>query len=323
MSPESCNPVQTSPIDRHDLTIIADFSAHSDDCWRVGEEVRCASGAGYSVGLVNIADANARVHPDIASCLFEGHAVPASLDGWIETRLLLIATPDRVGKGGLQRRPHIRAGGVLAIVPDLNELKGELLKLDARLRFFFGEVAWTAYDAATLAELSKLVPNATETWPAVVTADGAGRRRPGSVIGTICFGPTSEPALSVEGFRTLSLGPQRSPDGFSFDEITLRQFLAKVNYLACFEEAGALPVTAIGKALEMHIPVLLPPSRRASFGEGPTYVRREDLPQRLHQLRKQSRAVGGSTRSRLPSKILCTESEFFSRLLRLLGATRK
>src|SRR5437773_6644593 len=131
MSPESCRPVPTSPIDRYDLTIIADFSSHSDDCWRVGEEVRCAAAAGYSVGLVNIADTNLRVHPDIASCLFEGHAVPAPLDGWIETRLLLIATPDRVGRSGLQRRPHIRSGQVLAIVPDLKELNGDLPKIDA------------------------------------------------------------------------------------------------------------------------------------------------------------------------------------------------
>ena len=62
MSPESCRPVQTSPIERYDLTIIADFSSHRDDCWRVSEEVRCAADAGYSVGLVNVADANARVH---------------------------------------------------------------------------------------------------------------------------------------------------------------------------------------------------------------------------------------------------------------------
>ena len=312
--------MQTSPIERYDLTIIADFSSHRDDCWRVSEEVRCAADAGYSVGLVNIADANARVHADIASCLFEGYAVPAALDGWIETRLLLIATPDRVGRGGLQRRPHIRAGRALAIVQDPTQLQGDLAKLDARLRFLFGEVAWTAYDAVTVTELSKTVVTASEPWPVVIAGDRASKPLLGPVIGTISFA-ASEIPLSVDGFRTLALGPHRSFDGFSFDEITLGQFLAKIDYLACYEE-GPLPATAIGKALERLVPVLLPPEQRATFGEGPIYVPREDLPERLQRLQKQSKARGSPKGSRPHSKLLCTESEFYGRLLRLLGPIR-
>ena len=303
--------MQTSPIERYDLTIIADFSSHCDDCWRVSEEVRSAANAGYSVGLVNVADATARVHADIVSCLFEGHAAPAPLDGWIETRLLLIATPDRVGRGELERRPHIRARRVLAILQDSHQLQGDLATIDARLRFLFGEVAWTAYDAVTSTELSKTVPTAGECWPVVIGADSAVKPLQGNVIGVISFAASESP-LNLHGFRTLALGPRCASDGFSFDEITLGQFLAKIDYLACYEE-GPLPTTAVGKALERRIPVLMPPERRAEFGEGPLYIRQEDLPQRLRRPQKKPK-VG-----RPDSKLLCTESEFHGRLLRLVG----
>ncbi len=316
--------MQTSRIDRYDLTIVADFSSHSDDCWRVGEEVRCAAGAGYTVGLVTIADAGAKVHPDIAACLFVGHAVPVPLDAWIETRLLLIATPERVGASELQRRPHIRSGHALAIVSDWPEPKGELHLTDARLRFLFGEgVLWTATSAATLAELSKRVRVAAETWPVVIAAGGARKARPDAVIGTVGFDASPQSPLAIDGFGTLALGWQRAASGFAFDEVTLGQFLTKIDYLACYDLAGALPATAIGKALELRIPVFLPPELRAAFGQGPVYAHREDLPQRLQRQHKQRPPTGGATRTRRPSPLLSTESEFLGRLLRLVGPATK
>lgn len=316
--------MQTSPIDRYDLTIVADFSSHSDDCWRIGEEVRCAAGAGYTIGLVNVAHSGAKVHPDIAACLFEGHAVPARLDAWIETRLLLIATPHRVGGDELEQRPHIRARQILAIITDWPEPKSELAVLDARLRFLFGEdVLWTATTGAALVELSKRVRVAADTWPVVIASSGRRKLRPGAVIGTIRFDATLEPPLSIEGFRTLALDRNRTAHGFAFDEITLGQFLTKVDCFAFYDSGAALPATAIGKALELRIPVFLPPELRPAFEQGPFYVRREDLPQRLQRLHRQRPHPGGSARTRRPSSIFNSESEFIGRLLRLSGPPGK
>jgi hypothetical protein len=234
---KSCRPVQKSTIDRYDLAIIADFSSHSDDCWRVGEEVRYAAGLGYSVGLINVAEANARVHPDIVSCLFEGLAVGAPLDGWVETKLLLVATPDSRGQRPTAPAPY-RARPSLVIVTDPN-VKGDLVDIDSRLRFLFGDVVWTAYDDLTLTKLSKTVPSAPEPWPVVIDCDRGNRRTPGAVIGSISFGASDLP-LKIEGFHTLPLGARQSAGGFAFDEITLGQFLAKLDYLAYYDQ-GALP----------------------------------------------------------------------------------
>src|SRR6185312_10332501 len=131
--------------------------------------------------------------------------------------------------------------------------------------------------------------SALETWPVVIDCD-RGSRAAGAVIGTISFAANDLP-VRIEGFHTLPLGARQSAGGFAFDEITLGQFLAKLDYLAYYDQ-DALPVTAIGKALEMQIPVLLPPEREAGFGKGPIYVRQQDLSERL------TRAAGPSKHSR-------------------------
>ena len=144
MSRESCAAVQNNRIERYDLTFIGDFSEHSDDCWRVAEEARCAADAGYSIGFVNVAAPAARLHPDIAACLFETLAAPAALDAWIETRILLIASPRRVGAAELRQRPHIRAQKAFAILSDWPASTAELGPVDEKLRFLFGLVQWSA-----------------------------------------------------------------------------------------------------------------------------------------------------------------------------------
>src|SRR4029078_3232975 len=93
--------------------------------------------------------------------------------------------------------------------------------------------------------------------------DRASKPLLGPVIGTISFAASNTP-LSVDGFRTLAVGPHRDSAGFAFDEITLGQCLAKIDYLAFYEE-GPLPATAIGKALERLVPVPLPHEQRATL----------------------------------------------------------
>ena len=119
------------------------------------------------------------------------------------------------------------------------------------------------------------------------------------------------------------MGRQRTADGFVFDEITLGQFLAKIDYLAYYESAGTLPATAVGKALELRIPVFLPPDLRAAFGRGPVYTRREDLPQRLQRQHRQRPPTDGAARMRPLPPVLSTESEFLGRLLLLAGPPAK
>jgi UDP:flavonoid glycosyltransferase YjiC (YdhE family) len=311
--------VQTTPIDRYDLAFIGDFSSHSEDCWRVGEEVRCAAAAGYSVALLNVADPRARVHPDIAACLFEGLAVPAPLDSWIETRLLLIASPRSVGAAEMRQRPHIRCRLALAVLSEWPGPGAELPQADQMLRFLFGDLRWTATTESALAELSGQVQAAAaEIWPTVVPSSSPQKLRRGAVIGTISFGAEPQPFPAFEGFRTLSLGPRTSPEGFSYGDITLGQFLSKIDVLACYELADGLPHSAIGRALEMRIPVLLPPALRTVFGPGPLYATTEDLPGRLQRLAKQ-RHPSSPGRSRPAPQSLCSEADFAGRLLRLIG----
>jgi hypothetical protein len=312
--------VQKTLIDRYDLTFIGDFSTHSEDCWRVGEEVRCAAEAGYSIGLVNVADPRAKVHPDIAACLFDGIAVPAASDAWIETRLLLIASPRRVGAAELEQRPHIRPQHAFAILSEWPGPREELAQTDAKLRFLFGPVQWTATTEGALAELGAQVQAAAkEPWPVVVPSSGLQKLRRGAVVGAISFRPDAAPALTaLEGFRILTLGTRSTREGFAYSEITLDQFLAKIDYLACYDLADALPHSAIGRALEMRIPVFLPPALRAVFGQGPIYAPADEFPQRLQRLAKQ-RTGATSGRRRTPSAALCSESEFAGRLLRLIG----
>jgi UDP:flavonoid glycosyltransferase YjiC (YdhE family) len=316
---ESCAAVPTARTDRYDLAIVGDFSRHSDDCWRVGEEVRCAAGAGYSVALVNVADARAKVHPDIAACLFDDLAAPVALDAWIDARLLLVVSPERVGAAELEQRPHIRSQRALAILSDWPGSKCDLKPLDAKLRFLFGQIEWTATTAAVLAELPRQVEaSSMESWPAIVAADAPHKPRRGTILGTISFGPEPRPPV-IEGFRTLPLSAASAVHGFAFGDLTLGQFLSKIDYLACYDLAEALPQSAIGRALEMRIPVFLPPALRPVFEQGPIYVPLEELPQRLQRLQKQRPHSGTDARKRLASPSFCSPSEFLGRLLRLIG----
>jgi hypothetical protein len=314
--------VQTTRIDRFDITVIADFSSHSDDCWRVGEEVRCAAAAGYSIGLINVADPSQRAHPDIAACFFEGLATPVGSDGWIETKLLLIATPERVGSADLRHRPHVRARHSLAVLSQWPGSKEELQRIDAKLRFLFGEVRWTAVASPLLAEALKLLgAGASETWRTVIRSGGPRKVSPGAVTGAI--GLRCAPAVPLpEGMRTVRLGPQRSAGGFAFDEITLERFLSRIDHLACFDLSGPIPRTAIGKALELGLPVFLPTEWKEELEGGPIYVRPEELPLRV--LRQKPRAASSSAgRRRAASAAFCSEAEFIGRLLRLAGPASK
>jgi glycosyl transferase family 28 len=314
--------VQTSRIDRFDIAIIADFSSHADDCWRVGEEVRCAAAAGYSVGLINVADSTRRVNPDIAACLFEGLAVPVGIDGWIEAKLLLIATPERVGSTELRKRPHVRARHCLAILSQWPGSKEEMRRIDARLRFLFSEVQWTAVASPRLAEGLKGLPAGNgESWPVVIRSGGARKASPGAVTGAIGFDCVHF-VPAPEGVRPLWLSPPGSAGGFAFDEITLDRFLSKIDHLACFDASGPIPRTAIGKALELGIAVFLPPEWREELENGPIYVRLEEFPACL--LRRKARAPSaGSARRRPASGVFCSEAEFRGRLLRLAGPASK
>ena len=314
--------MQTNRIDRYDITIIADFSSHSDDCWRVGEEVRCAAAAGYSIGLVNIADPSQRVHPDLAACLFEGLAAPAEIDGWIESKLLLIATPERVGAADLRHRPHIRARHCLAILSQWPGSKEELRRIDVKLRFLFGEVHWTQVPSPLLAEALKSPrAPASETWPTVARSGGARKASPGAVTGTIDF--TCAPAVPApEGVRTLCLGPQGAAGGVAYHEITLERFLSKIDHLACFDLSGPIPRTAVGKALELGIPVFLPLEWREELESGPIYLRADDLPARLQRQKGRARSAAPG-RKRPSSPAFCSEAEFLGRLLRLAGPASK
>ncbi|HXV23510.1 MAG TPA: glycosyltransferase [Alphaproteobacteria bacterium] len=316
--------MQTAPIDRYDLIIVGDFSSHSEDCWRVGEEVRCAASAGYRIGLVSVAEPHAKVHPDIAACLFEGLARPLPLDGWTETRLLLIVSPHSVGASALQARPHIRSRQSFVVLSGWPGPPGELAQIDARLRFLFGELHWTATTATTLAQLSQEISTASgEIWPTIVSPSSPRKPHPGKVVGAISFGLYAQPPPALDGFRVLQLGPRPTGQGFAFDEVTLGQFLSKIDYLACYDLADGLPHSAIGRALHMRIPVLLPPELRTAFEQGPIYVRAEELGQRLERLQKQRGSAIGSGRKRVASAALCSPTEFVNRLLGLIGpATR-
>ena len=66
----------------------------------------------------------------------------------------------------------------------------------------------------------------------------------------------------------MSLGPHTTREAFSFTDITLDQFLAKIDYLACYDLADGLPQSAIGRALELRLPVFLPPARTPGAGQG-------------------------------------------------------
>jgi hypothetical protein len=319
MSRESCAAVQNNRIERYDLTFIGDFSEHSDDCWRVAEEARCAADAGYSIGFVNVAAPAAKLHPDIAACLFETLAAPVAVDAWIETRILLIASPQSVGAAELRQRPHIRAQKAFAILSDWPAPTAELRPVDVKLRFLFGAVQWSATTETALAELAtKVEVAAKEVWPVVVPASGMQKLRRGGVLGTISFRSDPAPIAAIEGIRVLSLGPHTTREAFSFTDITLDQFLAKIDYLACYDLADGLPQSAIGRALELRLPVFLPPALRPVFGQGPVYAPAEELPQRLQRLAKQ-RPTAGAGRKRAPSASLCSVTEFAGRLLRLIG----
>ncbi len=305
-----------------EVVYLGDFCADNEDWPRVADEIALLRRHKINAGIMHLplGAAGGNVNANLVAQVHAGAGIPVNPKrSVVDTRsvVLTASTLEQV----LVERPvhHVFADQVVLLCDDLLGTEPWLQKLLQIQRqateLYGGSCLFSAVRPGTYRRLQA----ATHVLPIAPQWDGSTARLAGSrlrrrlreiaphlpwCVGVLsdCGGTSSDdPASANADLRSLDDGwqiwwyggstgqpslPQRNWVSIDRSEMTVERFLSKIDILAVLPTGnhGITSYSAVWKALQAGLPVILPESWREDFGPGPLYRHSTELVATLNKL---------------------------------------